>query len=58
MIFSLSDFLTFHLIEDRMSVVYDDYYLLFGVSELSLKVSEMRLFSTFRTDAMTPRERW
>jgi hypothetical protein len=32
LIFSLSSFQTFHLIEGKKSVVYDDYYLLFGVS--------------------------
>jgi hypothetical protein len=47
LLLSLTNQHVFYLHEGRRSVTYDDYYLIFGNSELRIKSQEQRIFSNF-----------
>lgn len=47
LIFSLTESKVFRVIPGKKAVVWDDYYMIFGSSDLRLKTGELRLFSNF-----------
>jgi len=49
MILSLTNSRVFELIKNMRSVSYDDYYIIFGNSEIRLKWQECKVFSNFGT---------
>ena len=47
MLMTLSDDNIYHNNPNRLPIKYDDYYLIFGNSEIRLKSLERKLFSNF-----------
>jgi hypothetical protein len=47
LIVSLTNQLVFPLLEEKKSVTYDDYYIIFGNSEIRVKSLELSVFSNF-----------
>ena len=47
LILSLTNKKSFNLLNGKRAVTYDDYFLIFGNSELRLKTGELKFFTNF-----------
>lgn len=39
----------YHIIKDKRVITFDDYYIIFGNSQIRIKSSESKMFSNFGT---------